>query len=59
MLSSFDILVIWQLSTWGLLKGEVDAVGARLKSIVYNLFPQQTDEPKAACALPEAEPAPT
>jgi hypothetical protein len=38
------------LSTWGLPKAEVDALGARIKSIVYGLFPQQSGEPKSACA---------
>jgi uncharacterized protein YndB with AHSA1/START domain len=44
------------LSTWGLAKAEVDALGARLKSIVYGLFPQTTDEPAAACAVAESAP---
>ncbi len=43
------------LSTWGLPKAEVDALGARIKSIVYGLFPQQTGEPKSACAGQGAE----
>ena len=43
------------LSTWGLPKAEVDALGARLKSIVYGLFPQESGEPKAACADAGAE----
>jgi hypothetical protein len=47
------------LTTWGLPKADVDALGSRLKSIVYGLFPQTTDEPKAACAAPDAEPAPS
>jgi hypothetical protein len=38
------------LSTWGLPKAEVDALGARIKAIVYGLFPQKSDEPKSACA---------
>jgi uncharacterized protein YndB with AHSA1/START domain len=46
------------LSTWGLPKADVDALGSRLKSIVYGLFPQNAGEPKAACAVPDAEPAP-
>ncbi len=45
------------LSTWGLPKADVDALGSRLKSIVYGLFPQQSGESKAACAVPDAEPA--
>jgi uncharacterized protein YndB with AHSA1/START domain len=42
------------LSTWGLTKADVDALGARLKSIVYKLFPQKTAEPSAACAAGDA-----
>jgi uncharacterized protein YndB with AHSA1/START domain len=38
------------LTTWGLPRSEVDALGARLKEIVYGLFPQQAGEPTAACA---------
>jgi hypothetical protein len=38
------------LNTWGLPKEDVDALGARLKSIVYGLFPQQTETPYSACA---------
>jgi uncharacterized protein YndB with AHSA1/START domain len=38
------------LTTWGLPKPEVDALGARLKEIVYGLFPQPASEPMAACA---------
>jgi uncharacterized protein YndB with AHSA1/START domain len=45
------------LSTWGLAKADVDALGARLESIVHGLFPQTTDEPAAACAASDAEPA--
>jgi uncharacterized protein YndB with AHSA1/START domain len=44
------------LSTWGLPKADVDALGARIKSVVYGLFPQQTEEPKAACAVQAQEP---
>jgi uncharacterized protein YndB with AHSA1/START domain len=47
------------LSTWGLPKADVDALGARIKSIVYGLFPQKTDEPKSACAVQAPEPAPS
>jgi uncharacterized protein YndB with AHSA1/START domain len=39
------------LSTWGLPKADVDALGDRLKSLVYGLFPQKTDDPPAACAV--------
>jgi uncharacterized protein YndB with AHSA1/START domain len=38
------------LSTWGLPRADVDALGARIKAIVYGLFPQQSGEPKAACS---------
>ena len=37
------------LSTWGLPKADVDALGARIKSIVYGFFPQTTDEPASSC----------
>jgi len=43
------------LSTWGVPKAEVDALGARLKSLVYGLFPQKTDEPRAGCAEPQTD----
>jgi hypothetical protein len=43
------------LSTWGLPKAEVDSLGARIKSIVYGLFPQTTDEPASGCAEPQLE----
>jgi uncharacterized protein YndB with AHSA1/START domain len=45
------------LSTWGLAKADVDALGARLRSIIYGLFPQQTDTPDAGCAALGDEPA--
>jgi uncharacterized protein YndB with AHSA1/START domain len=45
------------LSSWGLPKAEVEALGARLKSIVYGLFPQQTDTPRSGCAGSQEEPA--
>jgi uncharacterized protein YndB with AHSA1/START domain len=45
------------LSTWGLPKDDVDALGARLKSVIYALFPQKADEPLAARATTDAEPA--
>jgi uncharacterized protein YndB with AHSA1/START domain len=45
----------FSLSTWGLPKADVDALGARIKSIVYGLFPQNTDEPKSECAASAAE----
>jgi uncharacterized protein YndB with AHSA1/START domain len=38
------------LNTWGMKKEEVDALGARLKAIVYGLFPQQTESPASTCA---------
>jgi uncharacterized protein YndB with AHSA1/START domain len=38
------------LNTWGMPKDEVDALGVRLKAIVYGLFPQQTETPYSACA---------
>jgi uncharacterized protein YndB with AHSA1/START domain len=34
------------LLTWGLPKADVDALGARIKSIVYGLFPQESDAPR-------------
>jgi hypothetical protein len=46
------------LSTWGLPKADADALGARLESIVYGLFPQKTDEPYAACAAGDNDLAP-
>jgi uncharacterized protein YndB with AHSA1/START domain len=48
----------FSLSTWGLPKADVDALGGRLKSMIYRLFPQKTGEPSAACAAQDAEPAP-
>ena len=54
MPGSGDFLYL-SLSTWGLPKAEVDALGARIKSIVYGLFPQQSGEPKSACAGDGAE----
>jgi uncharacterized protein YndB with AHSA1/START domain len=38
------------LNTWGLPATDVEALGARLKKIVYGLFPQTTDTPYSACA---------
>ena len=38
------------LSTWGLPKADVDALGARIKSIVYGLFPQKTGNRSSGCA---------
>ena len=38
------------LVTWGLPKAELDALGSRIKSIVYRLFPQQTESPFAGCS---------
>jgi len=43
------------LNTWGLPKLDVDALGARLKAIVYGLFPQKTDQPYSGCAADQAE----
>jgi hypothetical protein len=37
------------LNTWGIPKEDIDALGARLKAIVYGLFPQQTETPYSAC----------
>ena len=45
------------LSTWGLPKADVDALGARLKAIVYGLFPQKTDAPASSCSVPASEPS--
>jgi uncharacterized protein YndB with AHSA1/START domain len=45
------------LSTWGGPKNEVEALAARLKAIVYGLFPQKTDTPYAGCSMPESAPA--
>jgi uncharacterized protein YndB with AHSA1/START domain len=39
------------LSTWGLPKADVDALGARIKAIVYGLFPQEKGEAKSGCAV--------
>jgi uncharacterized protein YndB with AHSA1/START domain len=33
------------LNTWGLPKDKVDALGARLKTIIHGLFPQPTEKP--------------
>ena len=41
------------MNTWGVPKDDVEALGSRLKSIVYGLFPQPTETPAAACAVPE------
>ena len=49
--------VYLSLSTWGLPKAEVDALGGRIKSIVYGLFPQGSGEPKSGCAAEGAEAA--
>ena len=38
------------ISTWGLPKAEVDALGGRIKANVHRLFPQQNEEPKSGCA---------
>jgi len=38
------------LNTWGMPKAEVEALGARIKAIVYGLFPQGTEAPFSACA---------
>jgi len=37
------------LNTWGLPKVNVDALGARIKAIVYGLFPQKSAEPQSGC----------
>jgi len=44
------------LVTWGLPVAEVDALRARLKAIVYSLFPQTTETPYSGCAA-EGQPA--
>jgi uncharacterized protein YndB with AHSA1/START domain len=41
------------LSTWGIPKADVDALGVRLKAIVYGLFPQKSETPYSACAVDE------
>ena len=41
------------LNTWGIPKADVDALGTRLKAIVYGLFPQKTETPYSARALDE------
>jgi uncharacterized protein YndB with AHSA1/START domain len=38
------------LSTWGLPKADVDALGARLRAIVHDLFPQKSDMPLPVCS---------
>jgi hypothetical protein len=38
------------LNTWGMPKEDVDALGSRLKAIVYGLFPQKTETPYSACS---------
>ena len=47
------------LSTWGLPKNDVDALGARIKSIVYGLFPQKSGEPSSGCAAAGSATTPT
>jgi hypothetical protein len=37
------------LNTWGMAKEDVEALGARLKQIVYGLFPQESDTPSSGC----------
>ncbi len=39
-----------EINTWGLPRSEVDALGGRLKAIVFGLFRQQTGQPSSACA---------
>jgi uncharacterized protein YndB with AHSA1/START domain len=39
------------LNTWGMPKDDVDALGTRLRRIVYGLFPQTTETPYSACAV--------
>jgi hypothetical protein len=39
------------LNTWGIPKADVNALGTRLKAIVYGLFPQETATPASACSL--------
>jgi len=38
------------LVTWGVPAAEVDALQARLKALVYGLFPQTTESPYSGCA---------
>jgi uncharacterized protein YndB with AHSA1/START domain len=47
----------FSLSTWGLPEADVDALGSRLKAIVYGLFPQKTDMPYPGCSAAEHEAA--
>ena len=47
------------MNTWGMPRADVDALGARLKEIVYDLFPQQSQTPSSSCAAPAEEPAKT
>ena len=47
LLNADFALTVWNRSR---AKADVDALGARIKSVVYGLFPQNTDEPKSACA---------
>ena len=44
------------LVTWGLPKADVDALGARLKAIVWGLFPQKSDAPLSAGTAESAAP---
>jgi uncharacterized protein YndB with AHSA1/START domain len=46
------------LNTWGLPKAEVLALGDRIRTIVYALFPQGGGEPSSACAAEHAETSP-
>jgi hypothetical protein len=46
--------VYLSLSTWGLPKAQVDALGERLKAMVSGLFPQ-TGEPSAGCGVGDTE----
>jgi hypothetical protein len=39
----------FSLNTWGLPKEDVDALGARIKGIIYGLFPQKP-QPGSPCA---------
>jgi len=42
------------LNTWGLPKADVEALGGRIGSIVYGLFPQKTAASDSACAAETA-----
>jgi uncharacterized protein YndB with AHSA1/START domain len=47
--------VYLSLNTWGMPEADVDALGSRLKTIVYGLFPQKADAAKSGCAAESSE----